>query len=114
MVAGDIIREACPNVDLLTDAAEAVLRVGARAYDLILMDLFMPGMDGIEATRRIRALPQGGAIPIIAMTASVDSADQDACLAAGLVIRSFMPAEPADVLAMLHKWLTRAVPSRRV
>jgi CheY-like chemotaxis protein len=55
------------------------------AYDLVLMDLHLPGMDGFDATRRIRSLGQdGGQIPIVALTANAFSEDRDACRNAGM------------------------------
>ena len=73
------------QVDIAGDGAEALRMLQQRAYDLVLMDVQMPGMDGLAATAAIRRL--GGAharIPIIAMTANAMRGDQEACLAAGM------------------------------
>jgi CheY-like chemotaxis protein len=70
------------EVTIAADGAQAVALVGAHRFDLVLMDMQMPGLDGIEATRRIRAA--GHALPIVAMTANAMATDRDRCLAAGM------------------------------
>jgi CheY-like chemotaxis protein len=72
---------------------------------MVLMDVHMPVMDGLEATRRIRALPgPAGQVPIVAMTANAMKEDEAACRAAGMtgfVSKPFKPAELVDVLIRL-------------
>lgn len=70
--------------ELAGDGAEAVAAVTARSFDLVLMDLQMPVMDGLEAARRIRALPSGADLHIVAMTANAMPSDREACAAAGM------------------------------
>ena len=65
----------------------------------------MPEMDGLEATRAIRALPGGGRVPIIAMTAAAMEEDRQACLAAGMSDHVSKPIAPAEILAVLAKWV---------
>jgi len=71
--------------DLACDGPSAVRMVEANSYDVVLMDLHMPGVDGLEATRQIRRMPAArSCIPIVALTASASSEDRSRCLAAGM------------------------------
>ena len=72
------------EVTIARNGKEAVELVQKEAYDLILMDMQMPVMDGIQATRLIRQLPEGEKLPIIAMTAAASEADRESCLKAGM------------------------------
>ncbi|GJD47721.1 Sensor histidine kinase RcsC [Methylobacterium crusticola] len=103
-------------VDLAGDGAAAVQAVQARAYDLVLMDVQMPGMDGITATRVIRGLPgPSRSVPIVAMTANVLPAQIEAFRAAGMdghVGKPFKRAELAAAIAR-HRADRGAAPSLR-
>ena len=81
---------------------------GKADYDLILMDVQMPKMDGIAASREIRLLPQRTAVPILAMTANAFDEDRDACLGAGMNDHIAKPVDPKRLYsAMLHWVMTR-------
>jgi CheY-like chemotaxis protein len=96
-------------IDCATNGAEAVqlFKNAQDSYDLILMDVQMPEMDGREATRRIRAIDSEAArkIPIIAMTAHVFQEDINTCLAAGMNSHLGKPINFDDVLAKLREYM---------
>ncbi len=91
------------NVDVAGDGAAAIEAVRAKTYDLVLMDVQMPGMDGLTATRTIRAMPgPAGTVPIVAMTANVLPAQIETFRAAGMdghVGKPFKRAELAAAIA---------------
>ena len=99
------------TVDVAGNGVEAVQRAHGLAYDLILMDMQMPEMDGLEATRRIRAMTRGGDMPILAMTANAYSDDRAACLAAGMDDFVAKPVDPAVMFLALLRWLSVGRPA---
>ncbi len=82
-------------------------RDGSPPVDLVLMDLMMPEMDGIEATRAIRAAPYGKKLPIIALTAKAMQDDQDACFAAGANDYITKPLDVDKLLSLVRVWMPR-------
>jgi hypothetical protein len=77
-----------------------------RQFDLVLMDMMMPVMDGLEATRRIRASETGQRIPIIAMTANAMESDRERCLEAGMDDYLSKPIKATELQAMLQRFAT--------
>ncbi len=93
------------TIEIANDGQEAIDMVKATAYDLILMDVQMPIMGGLEATRVIRQLANGQLIPIIAMTATAFEDDQKHCLEAGMDSFLGKPIEPQVLYNELARWL---------
>jgi CheY-like chemotaxis protein/HPt (histidine-containing phosphotransfer) domain-containing protein len=99
------------RADLAQDGAEALAMVQQRDYDLVLMDYQMPVMDGLAATKAIRALAAACAkVTIIALTASAMSGDRDQCLAAGMNDYIDKPLDRARLAALLDLWADRLLP----
>jgi PAS domain S-box-containing protein len=95
------------KVDLAKDGEQAVEMASRTAYDLILMDVQMPKMDGLAATRAIRVLPNQATVPIISMTANAFDEDRQACLGAGMSDHLGKPFMPEELYTVLVKWLKK-------
>jgi PAS domain S-box-containing protein len=101
------------EVEIAQHGAEAVDKVAAgNCYDVVLMDLQMPVMDGLDAARRIRTLPQGSSVPILAMTASAFAEDRQRCLDAGMNGHVAKPVEMQRLREALAEWLPAAFSPR--
>ena len=108
LVALGILKKLGFRADIADNGVEAVKKLEAAAYDLVLMDMRMPEMDGVEATRHIRdplSSVLNHEIPVIAMTANVQQTDRDACLDAGMNDFVTKPVSPVEVRRVLERWL---------
>jgi CheY-like chemotaxis protein len=101
----DLLRAVGLDADVASTGREAVRMAGEAAYDLILMDMHMPEMDGVEATRSIRRLAHADATPIVAVTANAFSEDRLLCLAAGMNDHIAKPVDPKTLYDVLLRWL---------
>jgi signal transduction histidine kinase len=102
-----LLEEAGFLVDIAADGAEAVDMARRRRYDLILMDMQMPNMSGIDATRAIRSVSLNTGTPILAMTANVFEEDRENCLNAGMNGHIAKPIEPDRMFESIVYWLDK-------
>lgn len=110
-VATGLMERAGHIVEIAEDGQQAVTAVAAHVPDLILMDMQMPGMDGLEATRVIRGSRDSlqRSVPIIGLTANAMAGDREACIAAGMNDYLTKPIDRAQLLEKLERW-SRTVP----
>ena len=112
-VARQLLERQGLQVEIAKDGREAIAKVQARSYDLILMDIRMPEIDGLEATHRIRKMAKEGkreterfaTVPIVAMTAHAMNTDKVKSLAAGMNDYVFKPVNPPELFATLVQWI---------
>ncbi|HEX6734880.1 MAG TPA: response regulator [Azonexus sp.] len=111
-VARDLLEAVGLQVALAGDGAEALAVIAHESFDLVLMDMQMPVMDGLEATRRIRAKAELAALPVLAITANAFAEDRQACIDAGMNDFVVKPVDPEALYATLLRWLqpTAATP----
>jgi CheY-like chemotaxis protein len=93
------------ELEFANNGREAVAMAASRSYDLILMDMQMPELDGIEATKAIRLLGGYAATPILAMTANAFAEDRQSCIDAGMNDHLSKPVMPEVLYQALLKWL---------
>jgi len=110
-VAGALLEMAGLCVEIANNGAEAVERLRSEGIDLVLMDIQMPVMGGIEAAQRIRTLAGRAALPVIAMTANAFEEDRQACFAAGMNDHIGKPVDPQVLYATLLRWLDSSAAS---
>ncbi|MEE9329523.1 MAG: response regulator [Parvularculaceae bacterium] len=105
VLATAIIKRAGHHIDVAGNGKEALESMQNAPYHIVLMDMHMPEMDGLEATREIRKLPGDiGKTPIIALTANAMKSDRQNCLDAGMDDFITKPFDPADLVTLIEKW----------
>ena len=107
-VARSMLEDAGLAVDVAEDGEQAVTMAENTRYDLILMDMQMPKLNGVAAAQAIRALPGYAATPILAMTANAFDEDRRICLDAGMNDHIGKPVQPEKLFELLLKWLAQA------
>ena len=90
---------------IVEDGKKAVQAVQEHRYDVVLMDMQMPEMDGLEATRQIRRMPLDRRLPIIALTANAMTGDRERCIEAGMDDYLSKPVTRNDLQAMLQRYI---------
>ncbi len=112
-VAKEILQSCGVEVTLADDGLEALEKLWEGGYDAVLMDIQMPGMDGLKATGLLREYARFDALPVIAMTARAMNGDREKSLSAGMQDYVAKPVEPHTLLTTLSKWIRRDDPSPR-
>ena len=111
MIACELLGQAGLELRTAENGALALERLQAEDFDLVFMDMQMPVMDGLEATRRVRSRPGKAYVPIVAMTANAMAADRDLCLQAGMDEVLTKPIDPDRLLQVVRRW-ARNPPAR--
>jgi signal transduction histidine kinase/DNA-binding response OmpR family regulator/HPt (histidine-containing phosphotransfer) domain-containing protein len=109
-IAVELLEGAGASVDVAANGLEAVEKAGKEKYDLILMDLQMPEMDGLEATRRLRCEQRTQTVPVIAMTAHALLEERQRCFDSGMNDHVAKPIDPQALFQTLSRWYVSSVP----
>jgi CheY-like chemotaxis protein len=104
-IAFEMLTDAGLVVEIADNGLIAMQKVTQTRFDVVLMDMQMPVMGGLDASRAIRAMPGFDALPIIAMTANAMQADRDSCAEAGMNDFVTKPFEPVILMATLARWI---------
>ena len=105
LIASEFLSDAGCEVEVAADGSIALDMIRRNAYDVVLMDMQMPVMDGVTATRELRRDPRFDALPVIAMTANAMEQDRRACRAAGMNAYVTKPFDPEEFLTTVSRWV---------
>ena len=103
-IARELLENAGVVVEVSGDGADAIKRLSEHKFDLVLMDMQMPDMDGYQATKKIRQQPKFAKLPIVAMTAHALLGDREKCLAAGMNDYLAKPVDPEKFYRVVEQW----------
>ena len=103
MVLNTILTELGHRVDFVDSGTAAVDALSRGGYDLVLMDVTLPELDGLAATRRIRASTAGAQVPIVGISGRAEVTDRTAALAAGMNAYLGKPVSPAAIASLLEE-----------
>ncbi|HVZ45643.1 MAG TPA: ATP-binding protein [Ramlibacter sp.] len=110
-VGRELLKDAGIDCEIASNGQEALDMLRSGGYDLVLMDMQMPVMDGLTATQELRKLPSCAKLPVVAMTANALLRDRERCLAAGMDDFVAKPIEPNELQRVLAKWLALGRPA---
>jgi CheY-like chemotaxis protein len=106
-IINEVIKRYGASVTLADNGLEALAALAQGSFDIVLMDLHMPAMNGYEATLEIRKIPRYAQLPVIAFSASVTDEDRQHCIDAGMNDFAGKPINKKELLATLERWIKR-------